>query len=77
MMSWRASLKANGEALGLGKITINDIVLFAVSRVLMQHPEVNSAMIGDSIRTYAHANIVTRSIPSADFSYRRCSVRIR
>ena len=57
MMSWRASLKANGEALGLGKITINDIVLFAVSRVLMQHPEVNSAMIGDSIRTYAHANI--------------------
>ena len=41
----------------LTKITINDIVLFAVSRVLMQHPEVNSAMIGDSIRTYAHANI--------------------
>ena len=41
MMSWRASLKANGEAPGLGKITINDIVLFAVSRVLMQHPEVN------------------------------------
>lgn len=57
IMAFRASLKAKGEDLGLGKITINDMVLYAVSRVLMNHPEVNSAMLGDSIRTYAHANI--------------------
>lgn len=57
MNAWRASMKENGEALGLAKITVNDMILFAVSRVLMDHPEVNAAMIGDSIRTYAHANL--------------------
>lgn len=57
MNAWRASMKENGEALGLAKITVNDMILFAVSRVLMDHPEVNAAMIGDSIRTYAHANV--------------------
>lgn len=57
MNQWRASMKENGEALGLAKITVNDMILFAVSRVLMDHPEVNAAMIGDSIRTYAHANL--------------------
>ena len=57
MNAWRASMKENGEALGLAKITVNDMLLFAVSRVLMDHPEVNAAMIGDSIRTYAHANL--------------------
>jgi pyruvate dehydrogenase E2 component (dihydrolipoamide acetyltransferase) len=57
MNTWRARMKENGEAIGLSKITVNDMILFAVSRVLMDHPEVNAAMIGDSIRTYAHANV--------------------
>lgn len=57
MNTWRARMKENGEAIGLGKITVNDMLLFAVSRVLMDHPEVNAAMIGDKIRTYAHANV--------------------
>lgn len=57
MNTWRARMKENGEAMGLGKITVNDMLLFAVSRVLMDHPEVNAAMIGDKIRTYAHANV--------------------
>lgn len=57
MNTWRARMKENGEALGLGKITVNDMLLFAVSRVLMDHPEVNAAMIGDKIRTYTHANV--------------------
>ena len=55
--AWRARMKERGEAIGLAKITVNDMILFAVSRVLMDHPEVNAAMIGDSIRTYAHANV--------------------
>ena len=57
MNTWRARMKENGEAIGLGKITVNDMLLFAVSRVLMDHPEVNAAMIGDKIRTYTHANV--------------------
>lgn len=57
LMKWRATLKASGEAMGLGKITVNDMVLYAVSRVLMDHPQVNSAMVGDKIRTYTHANV--------------------
>lgn len=57
LMKWRATLKANGEAMGMGKITVNDMILYAVSRILMDHPAVNSAMIGDKIRTYTHANV--------------------
>lgn len=57
LMKWRATLKASGEAMGMGKITVNDMVLYAVSRVLMDHPQVNSAMVGDKIRTYTHANV--------------------
>lgn len=57
MNTWRARMKENGEAMGLGKITVNDMLLFAVSRVLMDHPEVNAAMVGDKIRTYTHANV--------------------
>lgn len=57
LMKWRSTLKANGEAMGMGKITVNDMILYAVSRILMDHPAVNSAMIGDKIRTYTHANV--------------------
>lgn len=57
MMDYRAMLKARGEEIGLGKITINDMILYAVSRVLPKHPYVNANLVGDTIRTFAHANI--------------------
>ncbi len=42
MLAFRASLKANGEAFGMGKITINDMVLFAAAKTLLGHRAVNA-----------------------------------
>ena len=57
MMSHRASLKAGSEAMGLPKISLNDMVFFAVSRVLPDHPEINATLKDDKIRQYKHANV--------------------
>lgn len=47
ILSWRAHLKQSGEKLGLGKITLNDIILYAVSRTLKNHPDLNSHYLDD------------------------------
>lgn len=57
LMNYRATLKAGAEAMGLPKISLNDMVFFAVSRVLLDHPDVNATLKDDKIRKYAHANI--------------------
>ncbi|MBQ7669982.1 MAG: 2-oxo acid dehydrogenase subunit E2 [Clostridia bacterium] len=57
MMSYRASLKAGAEAMGLPKISLNDMVFFAVSRVLPDHPEINATLKDDKLRRYVHANV--------------------
>ncbi len=57
LMAYRASLKAGAEALGLPKISLNDMVFFAVSRTLLNHPDVNATLKDDVIRKYKHANI--------------------
>lgn len=57
MMNFRATLKANGEALGLGKISLNDMVLYAVSRTLMNHPTLNANVVNDTFRYFKHANV--------------------
>lgn len=57
LMAYRASLKAGAEALGLPKISLNDMVFFAVSRTLLAHPDVNATLKDDVIRKYKHANI--------------------
>lgn len=55
--AYRAKLKANAEALGLGKITINDMVLYAVSRVLPNYPEINANLVDGKFRKFKHANV--------------------
>lgn len=57
IMNFRAKLKEKGEALGLGKITLNDIVFYAVSRVLPKYPELNATLTDNTLRIYKHANI--------------------
>jgi len=57
IMNFRASLKESGEALGLGKISLNDMVLFAVSRTLLAHPTLNANLVDDKFRFFKHANI--------------------
>ena len=57
LMEWRKQLKAGGEAMGLGKISINDMVMYAVSRVLLDHPTLNATLVDNTMRLYKHANV--------------------
>lgn len=57
LLTYRASLKESGEAMGLSKITINDMVLFAVSRVLPNYAEINANLVDDKFRMFSHANV--------------------
>lgn len=57
IMEYRKQLKQNAEALGLPNITLNDMVLYAVSRTLPAHPYINANLVGDSFRLFRHANI--------------------
>ncbi len=57
LMEYRKALKAGAEAMGLGKISINDMIMFAVSRVLPKYPALNANLVDNTIRLYRHANI--------------------
>jgi pyruvate dehydrogenase E2 component (dihydrolipoamide acetyltransferase) len=48
----RAKFKAADPALGVGKITLNDLVMFAVAYTLKQFPEFNAHYLGDKIVQY-------------------------
>ena len=45
IMAYRAMVKEQGEKLGLPNITLNDIMLYAVSRVLPKYPNLNCHML--------------------------------
>jgi pyruvate dehydrogenase E2 component (dihydrolipoamide acetyltransferase) len=52
LQTLRARFKASDPELGLNKITINDLVLFAASRVLPLYPHMNAHRLGDTLRTF-------------------------
>lgn len=52
ILNLRASLKAGGEAMGIGNITINDMILFAAAKVLKNHKNLNAHYLGDTIRYF-------------------------
>ena len=57
LKAWRSFYKRSGEELGLNGITINDLVLFAVSRLLPIYPQLNAHFLGDTIRTFSDVNL--------------------
>ncbi len=57
VLAFRESLKAAPESMELPKVTINDIILFAVSRVLTKHESLNAHMLGDKMRYFKHVNL--------------------
>ncbi len=57
LMRWRKIYKNSDTNSGLNGITINDLVLFAVSRVVPQFPEMNAHFLGDKIRRFSDVNI--------------------
>ena len=57
ILAYRAKVKANMEKLGLENITLNDIILFAVSRVLLNHKDLNANFYDDKIVYFKHVNL--------------------
>ena len=58
VMQYRAQLKKSAEALSLPNITLNDIVLFAVSRTLLNHKDLNAHLVdGDTMRRFNHVHL--------------------
>lgn len=59
LLALRKSLKAGAEKMGLANITINDVILYAVSRVLKypKHRMFNAHCLGDTVRYFNNVNI--------------------
>ncbi len=57
MMAYRKIVKENAEKLGLANITFNDIILFAVSRVLLNHKDLNAHYLDDKLRVFTDVNL--------------------
>ncbi len=58
VMAFRKYLKDNAEKLKLPNITVNNIIVFAVSRVIKNHRALNANLInGDTMRYFEHVNV--------------------
>ncbi len=57
LMALRASLKAGAEKMGVANITLNDMILFAVSRVVKNHRDLNAHYLDDVIRYFNTVNL--------------------
>ena len=58
VMAFRKMLKDNAEVLKLPPITINNIIVYAASRVLKKHRDLNAHLInGDTMRYFDHVNM--------------------
>ena len=57
IMNFRANLKAKKDVLGLENITLNDIVLYAVSRTLLNHRDLNAHFHDDKMVYYNTVNL--------------------
>ncbi|MDR1231741.1 MAG: 2-oxo acid dehydrogenase subunit E2 [Spirochaetaceae bacterium] len=57
MQELRARMKGSEETLGLAKITVNDLILFAVSRVLPLFPFMNAHKTGETLRTFERVHL--------------------
>lgn len=57
ILAFRKQLKAMQEEGKIPNITLNDMVLFACSRVLLNHPDLNAHFVDDKIRRYRHVHL--------------------
>jgi len=57
LLAYRKKLKTSVEQLNIDDVSINDLILYATSRTLLQHPELNAHFTGDEIHYYKHVNL--------------------
>lgn len=57
ILSFRKQVKENREELSLENITINDMILFAVSRTLLNHKDLNAHFLDDKMRIFKDVHL--------------------
>ncbi|MCL2827925.1 MAG: 2-oxo acid dehydrogenase subunit E2 [Oscillospiraceae bacterium] len=58
ILAFRKDCKAGGESMDTAGITLNDMVLYAVSRTLLIHPDLNAHLLnGDTLRRFAGVHL--------------------
>jgi pyruvate dehydrogenase E2 component (dihydrolipoamide acetyltransferase) len=57
LLAYRKRLKDSPETLGLSKVTINDLILFAAARTLPQFPDLNATFSNDTISQYKNVHL--------------------
>jgi pyruvate dehydrogenase E2 component (dihydrolipoamide acetyltransferase) len=57
ILAFRKKLKDNKDALGLANITLNDIILYAVSRTLLKHENINANLVDDKMLIFNNAHL--------------------
>ena len=57
LLQLRKRLKNSSDSLGLKRISVNDLVMFAVVRTLKNYPEFNAHFLGDKIIQYSNVNL--------------------
>lgn len=57
IMAYREKVKANREKCDLENITLNDMVLYAVTRTLLKHPELNAHLVDDTMIVFENVNL--------------------
>ena len=57
MQALRERFKASDPAMGLSKVTVNDLVLFLVSRLLKEFPFLNGIKTNGTIRLYKNVHL--------------------
>ncbi|MCF7931640.1 MAG: 2-oxo acid dehydrogenase subunit E2 [Acholeplasmataceae bacterium] len=57
VLHYHQMLKARANNEDIPRITLNDIIVFAVSRVLGSHEDLNAHYVEDSLKVFAHVHI--------------------
>lgn len=57
IMEYRKKLKENKERLGLENITLNDIILYAVSRTILNHKDLNANFLEDRMLYFKNVHL--------------------
>jgi len=57
ILAFRERIKENGDKLGLEDITLNDIILYAVSRTLVNHKELNAHLVEDRMLVFKNVHL--------------------
>lgn len=57
LLNYRKMLKEQGEAYGMEKVTLNDMILYAVSRVLLNHKVLNSYFADDKMTIFNNVHL--------------------